>query len=241
MTDETQQQKKIKLLERMFEEGSVSKEQMQRISGLSDSELEALIVEGLIKADGSYFGAGKHYLPTRKAKQYLKSQGVKVYVAAPRRAPLKNELHDEALRNVRIKFEDMGYKTWQSERCLRQRGMTAFTPDGILEIGCRKIAIEVEFSAKTTRQYQKRFEFYEKHPAIDMVLYFVGTPKLRETILGLSWGYRKIFVVLLKNLMEHGGNAYVERGRCACVFRLWKVLEVIGRKRFIEDQDLKAA
>ena len=239
MTDQTNDSDpmKMKLLERMFEEGSVSWEQMKKIAGFEDRKLEELITDDLIKADDSYFGASKHYFPTRKAKKYLSVRGVKIYVATPQRAPLKNEMHDEALRNLRLKFEDMGYKTWQAERCLRQRGMGDFTPDGILEIGRRKIAIELEFSRKTDAQYKARFEFYGKHPAIDAVFYFVGTPNLRETLLRLSQDHRKIFVVLHKNFTQHAGDSYVERSGFPAAVRLWKVLEVIGRKRFIEAGD----
>ena len=223
---------KTKLLERMFEEGSVSRDQMRKISHLEDADLEKMIADGFVKVDGSYFGAGKHYFPTRKAKRYLRKLGVPIYVATPDRAPLKNELHDDAVRNLRLGFEDMGYKDWQSERCLRQRGMAEFTPDGILEIGRRKIAIEVEFSRKTSAQYKERFEFYEKHPAIGAVLYFVATPNLRETILSLSQAYSKIFVILHKNFTEHERNAYVERSGIPAAVRLWKFLEVIRIKRF---------
>jgi len=241
MTHQVNEQKKIELLQRMFEEGSVSWDQMKKIAGVGDEALEEMITDGLIKADTSYFGAGTHYFPTRKARQYLRDHGVRVFVATPRRAPLKNELHDEALRNLRLKFEEMGYKTWQSERCLRQRGMKEVTPDGILELGRRKIAIELEFSGKTARQYEKRFQFYQHHPAIDAVLYFVATPKLRETLLHLSRDYRKIFVVLLKNFTEHERNAYVERSGFPVAVRLWKVLEVIGRKRLIKADDVRTA
>lgn len=236
MADQTSDldQTKTKLLERMFEEGSVSRDQMKKISHLEDTELEKMIADGFIKVDGSYFGGSEHYFPTRKAKKYLKKLGVPIYVATPHRAPLKNELHDEAVRNLRLRFEDMGYKTWQSERCLRQRGMVEFTPDGILELGRRKIAIEVEFSRKTDAQYREKFEFYEKHPAIDAVLYFVATPNLRETILGLSQGYSKIFVILLKNFNEHHQDAYVERAEMPAAVRLWKFLEVIKERRFVQ-------
>ena len=148
------------------------------------------------------------------------------------RAPLKNEKHDEVLRNLRLKFEDMGYKTWQAERCIKQRGMVEVTPDGILELGRRKIAIELEFSNKTVKQYGERFTFYENHPAIDAVLYFVATPNLRGMLLELTRDYPKIFVVLLKNFMEHERNAYVERSEIPAAVRLWKFLEVIRVKRF---------
>ncbi len=241
MTDQLcpEEKSKIRLLKRMFEEGSVSRDQMKKISGIEARELEGLTREGLIKADTSYFGGARHYFPTRKAKKYLAERGVKIYVATPKRAPLKNELHDEVLRNLRLKFEEMGYKTWQAERCLRQRGMVEVTPDGILEIERRKVAIELEFSGKSFKQYEKRFEFYQNHPAIDAVLYFVASPKLRETLLHLSQAHSKIFVILLKNFMEHEGNAYVERSGFPGTVRLWKVLEVIGRKRFVEAEDVR--
>jgi len=235
MADQTSDldQTRTKLLERMFEEGSVSWDQMRRISHLEDAELEKIIANGFVKVDGSYFGASKHYFPTRKAKRYLKELGVPIYVATPHRAPLKNELHDEALRNLRLQFEDMGYKTWQSERCLRQRGMVEFTPDGILELGRRKIAIELEFSGKTTEQYKKRFQFYQNHPAIDAVLYFVATPNLREMLREIMRDYPKIFMVLHKNFIEHGKNAYVERPGFPGALCLWKFLESIRKRRFV--------
>lgn len=218
----------------MFEDGSVSWEQMKKISGLDDDAMAQLTEEGYIKADVSYFGSNKHYFPTNKARKYLTEHGERIYVGTLQRAPLKNELHDDALRNLRLGLEGMGYGDWQSERCLRQRGMTEFTPDGILEIGRRKIAIELEFSRKTVDQYKAKFEFYERHPAIDAVIYFVATPKLRETILSLSKHYPKIFVILHKNFTEHGQNGYVERSGLPAAVRLWKFLEVIKVRRFVQ-------
>lgn len=242
MTDQAKEAEdaKIKLLERMFEEGSVSWDQMKKIAGFRDKELQELIENGLIEADGSYFGGSKHYFPTKKARKYLAERGVRIYVQTPGGAPLKNEKHDEVLRNLRLKFEDMGHKTWQSERCLRQRGMVEVTPDGILELGRRKIAFELELSSKTIKQYGERFEFYEKHPAIDAVLYFVATPNQREKLLELSKGCRKIYVTLLKNFSEHEGKAYVEHSGFPGAIQLWKFLEVINRKRFIAVGDLQA-
>ncbi len=235
MTEPIQEEDEVKfrLLGRMFEEGSVSWDQMKRISGFETPELEKLLGEGLVKADGSYFGSGMHYFPTPKAKKYLTDLGAKVYVPVLQRAPLKNELHDEALRNLRIGFEDMSYKVWQSERCLRQRGMVEFTPDGILELGRRKIAIELEFSGKTVEQYKKRFQFYQNHPAIDAVLYFVATPNLREMLREIMRDYPKIFMVLHKNFIEHGKNAYVERPGFPGALCLWKFLESIKKRRFV--------
>ena len=235
MTEPIQEDDEVKfrLLGRMFEEGSVSWDQMKRISGFETPELEKLLGEGLVKADGSYFGSGMHYFPTPKAKKYLTDLGAKVYVPVLQRAPLKNELHDEALRNLRIGFEDMSYKVWQSERCLRQRGMVEFTPDGILELGRRKIAIELEFSGKTVEQYKKRFQFYQNHPAIDAVLYFVGPPNLREILREIMRDYPKISMVLHKNFTEYGKNAYVERPGFPGALCLWKFLGSIRKRRFV--------
>ena len=63
MTHQANEQKRIKLLERMFEEGSVSRDQMKKIAGVGGAALEEMITDGLIKADGSYLGHGKHYFP----------------------------------------------------------------------------------------------------------------------------------------------------------------------------------
>lgn len=241
MADQTKEpdQARMKLLERMFDEGSVSWDQMKKISGFGDAALQELIESGLVEGDGSYFGGSVHYFPTKKARKYLTSHGLRIYVKTPGGAPLKNEKHDEVLRNLRLKFEDMGHKIWQSERCLRQRGMVEVTPDGMLELGRRKVAIELEFSNKTIKEYGERFEFYEKHPAIDAVLYFVATPNQREKLLELSKGCRKIYVTLLKNFNEHEGKAYVERAGFPGAIQLWKFLEVISRKRFIAPGDLQ--
>jgi len=230
---------KRRLLQRIFEEGSVTREQMKKIVGLSDFEIEELIEAGHVKVDGSYFGGSEHFLPARKAKKYLKDQGIKIYVKTPRRAPLKNEKHDGVLTNVRLTFEEMGYKTWQSERCLKQRGMREFIPDGILELGRRKIAIELELSNKSEAHYRKRFKFYEGHPAIDAVLYIVATPHQRQKFLRVTEGTEKIYIVMLRSFTEHGRDAYVERAGFAGAVCLWKFLELVSHKRFVRINDLR--
>ena len=230
---------KQKLLQRMFEEGSVSRDQMKKIAGLSDPEIEEVIDTGYVKSDGSYFGGSEHFLPTTKAKKYLRNHGVRIYVNTPRRAPLKNEKHDEVLINARLLFEGMDYGVWQSERCLKQRGMRPFIPDGILEIGRRKVAIELELSSKSAAHYKKRFQYYEEHPAIDAVLYIVATPNQRKKILKLSEGCQKIFVTMLKHFEEHKREAYVEKSGFAGAIHLWKFLELVRRKRTPRTRDLK--
>lgn len=230
---------RVGLLRQLFESYALSWDQMKQISGLKDSELKDLIEEGYILARPSFFTDKMHYLPTSKAKDYLLKYGVKIYVEVPKEAPMKNEMHDAVLTNLRLWFRDMGYAVWQSERCLKQRGMNEVTPDGILELGRRKVAIELELSAKTPKQYEKRFMFYQNHPAIDAVLYFVATPKQREKLLELSRNYSKIYVTLLRNFMDHRANAYVERSGFPGALYLCRFLEAIIERRFLSIDTFK--
>ena len=111
--------------------------------------------------------------------------------------------------------------------------MKEVTPDGILELGRRKVAIELELTSKTKAYYEKRFVFYRDHPAIDAVPYFVAIPKQREKLLELTRENRKIFVVLLKNFIEHKGDAYVEKSGFPGALHFWKFLETLKERRFL--------
>ncbi len=216
-----------------FEQGFLTEGQIQIITGVQPEELSQLIENGYVSARKSYFDDLTLYFPTRKAHEYLKKRNIKVYVKCLKRPPAKNELHDRRLTDIRIILEQMGYPDWQSERCLHQRGMNKVRPDAILSLGRRKIAIELEMSGKGEKQYQKRFQFYTNHPAIDAVLYFVATPEQRQRLLELAKNYPRIYFVLLKNLTEHKGNAYVECSGVPGAVCLWKFLEVIKERRFL--------
>jgi len=109
--------------------------------------------------------------------------------------------------------------------------MNEVRPDAILSIERRKIAIELELSGKGIKQYEMRFSFYEKHPAIDAVIYFIANPKLREKLLGLSKPYTKIYVVLLANFTTYQQNTYVECARFEGAIRLIRFLKMIKERR----------
>ena len=227
----TEVMKKIFLYQ--FEQGFLTEAQIQTLTGIGPEDLEGLIRQEYILRRKSYFDDLMLYFPTRKAQAFLKSHGIKVYVEYLKRPPAKNELHDRRLTDIRILLEQKGYPVWQSERCLHQRGMKRVRPDAILSLGRRKVAIELEMSGKGERKYANRFSFYRDHPALDAVLYFVATPEQRKRLIEIAKGYRKIYFVLLRNLTEHGENAYVERSGFPGALCLWNFLEGIREKRFL--------
>jgi hypothetical protein len=223
----------------MFEQGFLTEEQVRAVSGIDLKELKEWVEDGCVAAEKSFFDAPTLYFSTEKARQFLWRKGIKVYVQWLRRPPSKNEVHDRRLTDLRILFERMGYSEWQSERCLHQRGMKKVRPDAILDIGRRKVAIELEMTMKGSVKYEKRFRFYAEHPAIDAVLYVVATPEQRKRILKLSEGQGKVFVALLRNVSEHERDAYVEHSEFPGAVRLWKFLEMIGARRFLSEHDFQ--
>jgi len=222
-----------KLFLYLSEQGCLTLKQIIAITGFTLKEIMALVGEGYLRHRRSYFDDHLLYFPTAKAQAFLKEHGIEVYLPCLRRPPAKNELHDRRLTDLRIAFDKMGYTHWQSERCLNQRGMKRVRPDAILSVGRRKIAIELELSGKGERAYRRRFQFYKDHPAIDAVLYFVGTPELRERLKKLTKDQTKIFVILLRNFTEYKKHAYVEHFRFPGALSLWKFLETIKERRFL--------
>ncbi len=229
-----------KVLRYMFEQGFLTEEQALVIGDITPAELKEWVGTGHVASEKSFFDVPTLYFPTDKAHRFLWSNGIKVYVEWLRRPPEKNEVHDRRLTDLRILFEKMGYLAWQSERCLHQRGMRKIRPDAIVEISKRKVVIELEMTMKGSSKYEKRFRFYADHPAIDAVLYVVATPEQRKRILKLSEGQGKVFVALLRNVSEHGRDAYVEHPVFPGAVRLWKFLEMIGVKRFLNAHDFQS-
>lgn len=216
----------------MFEQGFLTEEQSLSIGKIPLEELKEWTRKGYAVSEESYLDHPMLYYPTRKAREFLRERGIKVYVEWLRRPPAKNEVHDRRLTDLRILFEQLGYPAWQSERCLHQRGMKKVRPDAIVSTGRAKIAIELEISMKGRLKYAERFRFYEEHPAIDAVFYVVATPKQRQRILELAAGYPKIYVVLLRNLTKYGGKSFVERPGFDGAVCLGAVIKELRQKRF---------
>ena len=217
-----------KLFVYLFEQGFLTSSQMKEVSGLEWNDIQRLIREDYVKAEKSFFYPVSVYLPREKAKRFLKENGVPIYVNGMEDPPEKNELHDRWLTDIRIEFERMGYREWQSEKCLRQRGMRRFTPDAIVTIGKRKIAIELELTGKGNKPYERKLGYYGNHPAIYGVLYFIAQPKLAERFRQLIKSQNHVYFTLLNNFADYRGNAYVESGKFVGeALQLWRFLERI--------------
>ncbi len=216
----------------LIEQGCMAWGQISMLTGFSSDEIKCLVAEGYLILERSYFDHKLLCFATEKVRLFLESRGIHIDLTLIQQPPIKNERHDLALIDIRIILYHMGYLHWQSERLLLHRGMRKMTPDAILSIGRRKIAIELEMTKKGEAQYREKFEFYKNHRAIDAVIYFAATPTIRSKLLQLTQNNKKIFVVLLKNLIDHKEHAYIQHFQFPGAVYLSKLLEVIRERRF---------
>jgi hypothetical protein len=88
----------------------------------------------------------------------------------------KNFVHDRTATDVRWTVQKkLGGKNWQSERVLCLALGSRQVPDAVVELGGRRIALEVELTKKSLARYVGIFERYLgwRSPRLDGVLYVV--------------------------------------------------------------------
>jgi len=118
------------------------------------------------------------YLVTAKGVRQLKELNKNHGLSAMGDADYSNYRHDLVVTDIRILFDEMGYKSWLSERVLSRRNDLRRVPDGMVFNKDKYIAMEYESSQKSRRRYQRIFLDYEFDRKIDQVLYIVDTKEL---------------------------------------------------------------
>lgn len=101
--------------------------------------------------------------------------------------------HTLAVQRARIAVESAGGTAWQAERAIRREAAKAKeaggaslwlkVPDGVVTLGGRRIAVEVERSVKTPKRYQVIIAEYlqmRKAGTIGAVHYVCGSEKLAK-------------------------------------------------------------
>jgi len=187
----------MKLMERdieimgwVLEQKFMTRKQIRKVfwKDLSDKSTEdyrrlnELRVSGYLKTSKRSFYKEALYLVTGKGVRQLKdfSRNRGLWELAD--ADYSNYKHDLAVTDMRIMFQEWGYKNWVSERILSRRDDLRRVPDGMIFNRERYTAVEYESSQKSKSRYREIFYQYELDGLVDQVLYLVDTPELVEKL-----------------------------------------------------------
>ncbi len=121
-----------------------------------------------------------------------------------RKVNLATYEHQLKVLNLSLKLTQEHDGDFISERELRhQFGFASIRdkrhiPDGVLEIGEQRIAIEVELSVKSEKRLEKILRHYQKDFSYQNVWYYCGTQEIRNKIDRISTNAELIKTYLLK-------------------------------------------
>jgi hypothetical protein len=200
----------IDLMRWILEQKFMTEKQIRRIfwkgvsqkSSEANKRLEMLRRGGFLKTNKALMYKSFMYLVAGKGIEELKKLNRNSGLGELSEAGYSTYKHDLAVTDLRILFNDMGYKDWLSERVLSRRGGFRRTPDGMIFSRERYTAIEYEASLKSKRRYRDIFFQYELDREIAQVLYIVNTAELVQKVSRESVGSSKIYFVTLDDIQR---------------------------------------
>ena len=162
------------------------------------------------------------YLVTGRGVSLLRSFGKDQGLSELPEVSYSNYKHDVAVTDLRILFDQWGYKDWVSERVLSKINDLRYLPDGMIHHRGRNIAIEYESTLKSTNRYRDIFLHYALERKVDTVLYIVASEKMIEKMSNQKFR-NKIHFVTLQNLQTQELSAQLKG-----ISGLCSVQEVMG-------------
>ncbi len=149
------------------------------------------------------------YLVTGRGVSLLRSFGKHQGLSEQSEVSYSNYKHDVAVTDLRILFDQWGYKEWVSERVLSKANDLRYLPDGMIRHCGRNIAVEYESTLKSTHRYRDIFLHYALESQVDRVLYIVASEKMIEKMSNQKFR-NKIHFATLHDLQTQGLNTQLK-------------------------------
>jgi hypothetical protein len=169
-------------------------------------QLARLKARGLLGDRASEFKAAKTWALTKTGIQLLKDQGL-LSASASVGNDSQTINHDQWVTQVRLASLKRGLSwDWTPESALRAVSADRIPDAEVVFVSPKKgpmrIAIEIELTLKSETRLKTIFSAYDVSEHT-MVLYFVATPQLRETLIKVSAGHSdKIFFCLISEFCD---------------------------------------
>jgi len=132
--------------------------------------------------------------------------------------------HDLKVLNLRILFRDLGLDSWTSERVARDRDHLKKVPDGILNIGGKRIAIEFENLGLTKQmvRYQAMLNYYRQHENYVLLFLIIDGDVKDWLVTVMDYDVKRVWITTYRELTQKKGDAVFENK--AASFALCEIL-----------------
>ena len=146
------------------------------------------------------------YFVTDKSLQVLNERGLDSSLALyqPTEWFDRSIDHDLKVTNLRILFRDLGLDSWTSERVARERDHLKKVPDGILNIGGKKIAIEFENLGLTKEmvRYQAMLNYYKEHENY-VLLFMIVDGNVKDWLIRvMDYDVKRVWIATYRELTK---------------------------------------
>jgi len=132
--------------------------------------------------------------------------------------------HDLKVLNLRILFRDLGLDSWTSERIARERQYLKKIPDGVLNVGGKKIAIEFENLGLTKQmvRYQAMLNYYKQHEKYALLFIIIDGDVKDWLVRILDYDVKRVWITTYREVERKKENALFENK--AASFTLSEIL-----------------
>lgn len=167
--------------------------------------VERLIRSGFLEKGYSTRKSLDVYFATAKSLQILQDKGLDsgLQLYKPTEWFDRSIDHDLKVTNLRIIFRDLGLDSWTSERVARERHYLKKVPDGILNIGGKKIAIEFENIGLTKERsrYQAMLNYYKQHDNY-MLLFLIIDADVKDWLVGMDYDVKRVWIATYREFTK---------------------------------------
>ena len=103
---------------------------------------------------------------------------------------------------IRVVLRELGLDSWTSERILRERNVPGRIPDGVLNVGGYKVALEFEnFLSKSRRDFAELFRFYRLSEEYTVVFIILNHADIRDWLLDMDYDPDRVFFATYNGLL----------------------------------------
>lgn len=201
----------LEIMRWIQEQKFMSPDQIRRMfwSGITENSredyrrLNELRGAGYLKTSKGNIYRQQLYLVTYSGMRQLKTSGYGHGWIEQDAYSFVHYAHDLVVTDLRIMFDQCGYKDWRSERVLAKTKDFRNLSDGMIFHNGNHIAVEFEATQKSQKRYDDIFIDYCFDRDVEGVIYVAATAGIAERICkeGLKWD--KFFVTTFQELQTN--------------------------------------
>jgi len=169
-----------------------------------------LIKAGFLKRSKCSFYKHVLYMVTASGVRELRASGRNRGLCELPDVDYSQYKHDVIVSDIRIVFNNWGYKDWLSERVLSKVYQLRRLPDGMIFHRGEHVAIEYEASPKSKERYRDIFFNYELDERVNHVIYIVDTRSLVEKLRKEAAVCNKLHFTTLQDFKTHQMNTHLQ-------------------------------